>query len=118
MEDPKTTKDGGIIHSFQVGDESGVVIANFWNEIGSCVQRGDILLMIGGFVTMFKNTIRIACKLGALVRLGKFRMSFNDKVDVSKPLWLPNPENERQLVKQVEEGEERIVASPPSDNKL
>lgn len=49
---------------------------------------------------MYKNTIRIACKLGTLVKLDRFKMVFNDQVDVSRPLWLPNPENEQELVKQ------------------
>lgn len=54
------------------------------------------------FVTMYKNTIRIACKLGTLIKLDRFKMVFNDQLDVSKPLWLPNPENEHELVKQEE----------------
>lgn len=54
------------------------------------------------FVTMFKNTIRIACKLGTLIRLGSFQLIFNDSVNVSKDIWLPDPANPKELVKQPE----------------
>lgn len=49
MEDPKSTKEGGFIYSFRVADESGMVIANFWNEVGGAIKAGDILLMTGGY---------------------------------------------------------------------
>ena len=38
--------------------------------------------------------------MGTLMRLGRFTMLYNDKNDVSKPLWFPNPENEKELIKQ------------------
>jgi hypothetical protein len=60
------------------------------------------------FVTMFKNQIRIACKMGTMVRLGRFCMKFDDAMDVSKPLWLPNPNNPQELLKQEE---------PPQQNR-
>lgn len=47
---------------------------------------------------MFKNSLRIACKMGTLVRLARFTMTYSDVLDVSKALWLPNPENEKELV--------------------
>ena len=100
VEDPKPAKDGGIVHSFQVADGSASVIANFWNDIGAAIQVGDILLVAGGMVTMFRNCIRVACKLGTVIRMGRLRMTYNDSVDVSKPMWLPNPDNPQELVKQ------------------
>lgn len=48
VEDAKWTKDGGYIYSFRVADESGAVIANFWNEVGAAMKPGDIILMMGG----------------------------------------------------------------------
>lgn len=57
-------------------------------------------LIFCSFVTMFKGTIRIACKLGTLMRIGRFQMLFNSSVDVSQDLWLPNPSNPTELVKQ------------------
>jgi hypothetical protein len=58
------------------------------------------MTLMCSFVTMFKNQIRIACKMGTMARLGRFGMAFDDMVDVSKPLWLPNPTNPQELVKQ------------------
>lgn len=113
MEDPKPAKDGGVVYSFQVADESACVIANFWNEIGAAIKIGDILLIAGGFVTMYKNCIRVACKLGTVIRMGRFAMSFNDTVDASKPVWLSNPDNPQELIKQ----EERRGHSKQSSNK-
>lgn len=52
------------------------------------------------FVTMFKNTIRLACKLGTVIRLGAFTMVIQDKPDVSSYLWLPDPNKPNELVRQ------------------
>lgn len=56
---------------------------------------------------MFKSTIRIACKLGTLIRLGSFQLAFNDAVNMSRDIWLPDPANPNELVKQPEEPAKR-----------
>lgn len=48
---------------------------------------------------MFRNTIRIACKLGTIIKMGSFAMCFNDMPDVSAPVWLPDPHNPHEMVK-------------------
>lgn len=62
-----------------------------------------MLFIRGRFVTMYKNQIRISCKLGTMIRLGQFCMAYDDTIDISKPIWLPNPQNPQELVKQQEE---------------
>jgi ssDNA-binding replication factor A large subunit len=49
VEDGKAAKDGGYVYTFQVADESGSVLATFWNEVGASVKAGDIILMAGGY---------------------------------------------------------------------
>lgn len=47
---------------------------------------------------MYQNTIRLACKLGTIVRTGRFSMLFKNQPDYSAFEWLPNPEKEGELV--------------------
>jgi hypothetical protein len=48
VEDGKPAKEGGYVYTFQVADDSGAVLATFWNQVGSFISVGDILLMAGG----------------------------------------------------------------------
>lgn len=98
MEGGKQTKEG-VIYSFQVADESGSIIANFWNEVGACITPGDILLVGGGFVTMFRNQMRFACRQGVVMRTGRIALRISLTPDMSLPVWLPNPANEAELVR-------------------
>lgn len=50
-------------------------------------------------MTMFKNTIRIACKLGTVIRMGNFTMGYTDIPDMSASTWLPDPNNPNELIK-------------------
>ncbi len=56
---------------------------------------------------MYRSTIRIACKVGTLIRLGSFQLAFSDAINVSRDTWLPDPDNPKELVKQPEEPEKR-----------
>ncbi len=122
VESAKSISEGGFIYSFRVADDSGSIIANFWNAIGDCIRVGDIILVTGGygppvraalpsfrangrplrrmlsFVTMFKSSMRLACKVGTVVRLGTFAESYSDAVDHSASRWLPNPEKANEMV--------------------
>lgn len=48
VEDGKPAKEGGLVYTFRVADESGSVIATLWNNVGAAVAVGDIILMAGG----------------------------------------------------------------------
>lgn len=100
----KPIKDGHIVCTVKVADETGSVILTLWDQIGMCISNGDIILITGGFVTIFQNEIRLACKLGTVVRLGRFNFSFNDTPDHSSFSWISDPANPNNLIKQVPDG--------------
>lgn len=49
VESGKVAKEGGMVYTFQVADETASVIATLWNEVGQTTQVGDIILMVGGY---------------------------------------------------------------------
>lgn len=49
VEDGKVAKEGGMVYTFQVADETASVMATLWNEVGQSTQVGDIILMVGGY---------------------------------------------------------------------
>lgn len=98
------TKDGHLVTLIKVADESGSAILTLWDDIGTSVTSGDILLIAGGFVTMFQNEIRLACKLGTVLRQGRFSMQFSELPDHSSFSWISDPDNPHSLIKQVPDG--------------
>lgn len=67
----KSTKEGGMVYTIPVADESGSMLATFWDEQGAAMRPGDIILMRAGLVTLFKGHLRLACKQGTLHRIDK-----------------------------------------------
>lgn len=98
----KVSKDGSMVWEARGADDSGSIIMTLFNRTGELVKPGDIIMMTGGFVTMFRGTMRLACKLGTVVRLGRVTMSFQEQPDVSAWEWMPNPANEQELIRKAE----------------
>ena len=48
-DEPKVVKEGGAVFTFLVADDSGSMIANFWNEVGESIRPGDIILLTSGY---------------------------------------------------------------------
>lgn len=94
----KPSKEGNILCTFKVADESGSAILTLWDEVGQCIDNGDILLIVGGFVTIFQNEIRLACKLGTVLRQGRFTMVFNEVPNHSLFCWIPDEKDPSNLV--------------------
>ena len=68
----KFTKDGHVVHSFLVADPSASILLNLWDDIGAAVLNGDILQILGGFVTLYKGFIRLGCRVGKVIYKGKY----------------------------------------------
>lgn len=98
------TKDGHLVTVVKVADESGSVILTLWDDIGTSVSPGDILLIAGGFVTIFQNEIRLACKLGTVLKQGRFCMQCSELPDHSSFSWISDPDNPSNLIKQIPDG--------------
>lgn len=97
----KPSKDGHLVYTFRVADDSGSAILSLFDDAGKSVENGDILLIVGGFVTVFQNEIRLSCKLGTVLRQGRFTMTFSDQPDHSSFCWMPSPDDPTKLIKQL-----------------
>lgn len=98
--DEKTAKDGHLVHSFKIADGTGSATLTLWDRVGADVDEGDILLVLGGFVTMYQNEIRLACRIGLVMRQGRFTMTFAEAPDHSAFAWVPDGEDPGRLIKQ------------------
>lgn len=67
----KSTKEGGTVYELLVADESGSMLATFWDDQGLAMKPGDVILMRAGLVTLFKGHLRLACKQGSLVKIDR-----------------------------------------------
>ncbi|KAH3758808.1 hypothetical protein Pelo_9409 [Pelomyxa schiedti] len=76
--DQKPSKEGHVVHSFLVADNSGTVIACIWDS-GDTIQPSDIICMRGGTTTLWNGRIQlVTSKTGSLQRIGEFTMTFSD----------------------------------------
>lgn len=114
----KPTKDGHVVVSLKVADESGSAVLTLWDEQGSSVSPGDILLVASGFITMFQNEIRIGCKFGTVLRLGRFTMQFSERPDHSSFCWVADPANPTVLKKQESEGKRPVSRRRQEEERL
>lgn len=99
VEEKRTSDHRHTIYSFLVADQSAAVILNLWDAVGAGIREADILLVLGGFVTMYRGYMRFACRVGRVCRIGSFTMTFSEAVNVSMWEWRPDPQNPGQLVR-------------------
>jgi hypothetical protein len=81
------TKDNHSVHVLRVADETGSVLLTLYDQIGQAAKPGDILRIMCGFVTLFKKSMRLACKVGSVHRIGRVRMVAHQQPDMSKIIW-------------------------------
>lgn len=72
--------------------------------MGAAADGGDILLVACGFVTMFQNEIRLGCRVGTVLRQGRFALQFSELPDHSSFCWMQDPDDPSQQIKQVPDG--------------
>jgi hypothetical protein len=97
--DVHVAKEGGTVYTFLVADESAAMLATFWDEQGAALRAGDVVLMRGGLVTLFRGHMRLACKRqGSLLRIDRVRLLFRETPNVSETLWVPHPERPHELM--------------------
>lgn len=97
--DIHAAKEGGTVYTFLVADESASMLATFWDEQGSALKPGNVILLRGGLVTLYKGHLRLACKrMGSLVKVDHFKMLFAETPNVSDILWTPDPAHPEKLI--------------------
>lgn len=84
------TKDGHDVHELRVADGTGCITLVLWDEIGQAAKPGDVLLINGGFVLMFQQTMRLGCKVGTVRRVGFCDLPVRYSPNYSKVFWRPD----------------------------
>eukprot|EP01119_Soliformovum_irregulare_P024181 TRINITY_DN8606_c0_g1_i1.p1 TRINITY_DN8606_c0_g1~~TRINITY_DN8606_c0_g1_i1.p1 ORF type:complete len:160 (+),score=15.15 TRINITY_DN8606_c0_g1_i1:1-480(+) len=83
------TKDGHLMTTALIADETASVSLCVWDEQGKWLRPGDIFRMKGGFTTMFKNQmILYAGRQGVLERTGSFTKKFVETPNMSQKQWI------------------------------
>jgi ssDNA-binding replication factor A large subunit len=99
IESKRTTKDKHEIFDLLVSDTSGSIELVLWNEDGKYIRPGDILLITSGYVTLFKNILKLyVSKFGTVKRIGEFTMLFQEEPNLSKLRWESNDQDPQNSV--------------------
>ena len=81
-------KSGGKITTFLVGDESGSIYCNFYDNVSNFIKEGDILYITGAYSSLFENQIVLyqpKIGYGHVTKIGEFFFSFSLKPNISEP---------------------------------
>ena len=80
-------KSGGKITTFLVGDESGSIYCNFYDNVSNFIKEGDILYITGAYSSLFENQIVLyqpKIGYGHVTKIGEFFFSFSLKPNISE----------------------------------
>lgn len=98
-DDIKFTKDGHEIYSFVVADNTGAIELLLWDEIGRCINVGDILRFSLAYVTLYKDMLRLyVSKFGTVKKVSEFNMIFSETPNMSMIKWTPDPKNPQSMM--------------------
>ena len=92
-----TIKNGSHITQYLVGDDTGCIQCNFYDEIGDIVQEGDILFLSGAYASIFKqHLILYTAKygLGKIIKLNEFFMIFSKIPNLSEKVYANDNKDE------------------------
>lgn len=81
------TKDNHSVHVIKVADETGSILLTLYDQTGAAAKPGDILRLLCGFVTLFKKSMRLACKVGSVHRVGRVKMLAHKDPNMSSIVW-------------------------------
>ena len=87
-------KNGGTITTFLVGDETGSIHCNFFDNVSNYIKDGDVLYITGAYSTLFNNHIVLYQPkngYGFVTKINEFFFSFSLKPNISEKEI--NPQN-------------------------
>jgi hypothetical protein len=85
------TRDNHQVHEIKIADESGCAMLILYDKMGECARMGDVLQINGGYVTMYKQRMRLACRVGNIKRIGFLTLPFTWSPNYSKIAWNTDP---------------------------
>ena len=80
-------KNGSKITTFLVGDESGTIHCNFFDNVSNFIKEGDILNITGAYSSLFDNSIVLyqpKIGYGHITKIGEFFFTFSLKPNISE----------------------------------
>ena len=84
----------GTITTFLVGDETGSIHCNFFDNVSQYIKEGDILYITGAYSTLFNNQIVLyqpKKDYGLVIKNDEFFFPFSLKPNISEKQI--NPQN-------------------------
>jgi hypothetical protein len=104
-------KNESKITQFLVGDNSGSILCNFFDETGDKLNEGDIIFLKGSYASIFKNKLILYTGkpgFGQVIKIGEFFMTFSELPNLSNILWRKDkdPRTGYEIFVQVPEGED------------
>lgn len=96
-----TTKNEQKISQFLVGDETGCIQCNFFDETGSKLTEGDIIHLKGAYATTFKTHLVLYSPKqgrGFIEKIGEFFQIFSLTPNLSEREYLEDDyENKKNM---------------------
>jgi hypothetical protein len=83
-------KNDTKITQFLVGDATGSILCNFFDETGDRLNEGDIIFLKCCYGSVFKNKLILYTGkpgFGKVIKLGEFFMNFSETPDLSAVEW-------------------------------
>ena len=89
-------KSGNKITTFLVGDDSGSIYCNFFDNVSNFIKEGDILFITGAYSSIFDNRIVLyqpKAGFGNVMKIGEFFLIFSLKPNISEQKIFPQNNN-------------------------
>lgn len=80
-------KNDKIINQYLVGDETGAICCNFFDDVGKQIKESDILFLKGAYATVFKKHLVLYTAkpgYGTITKTGEFFKAFVENPNLSK----------------------------------
>ncbi|KAJ1680000.1 hypothetical protein EV182_000887 [Spiromyces aspiralis] len=90
------TRDGIVIHTFRVADNTGSIIMSVWGDDGKWIKNGDVIRIENAQVLeakLFKGSLQLMpTRYGKIKRLGEDVMLFAETPNMSEFQWVTEEE--------------------------
>ena len=89
-------KNGNKITTFLIGDDSGSIYCNFFDNVSNFIKEGDILFITGAYSSIFDNRIVLyqpKIGYGNVTKIGEFFLIFSLKPNISEQKIFPQNNN-------------------------
>ena len=90
-------KNDKQITQYQVGDDTGSILCNFYDDVGDKISEGDILILKGSYATIFKNHLVLYTAkpgFGSITKINEFFMTFSEYPNLSAQVYDELPAEE------------------------